>query len=315
MKRTQQTDRVASRKRLPQALRARLSNREVAALVREIADRLQRAGDSPYRVAAYRRGAVTLANCPQDLNRVLAAEGERGLRRLKGIGKSLARTTARLLRRGRTAKLDRLRRQADGPALLRTLPGVGEQLAERLEKTLPDDSLEEVYAAAYDGRLRRVRGLGEKRLRAIRESLAFRLQAGAPLPYSDPQGEPPIADLLSIDREYRDKAARGRLPLSTPRLFNPTGQAWLPVLRTERGGLLYAAHFANSAQSHRLGRVQDWVVITCDTKERYGQWTVITATRGALRDKRLVMHREPACREYYAQLRTQLDLPLGEGLS
>lgn len=310
MKRSQQKGRGTSPKRLPHALRPRLSNREVAALVREIADRLQHVGDSPYRVAAYRRGAVTLANCPQDLNLLLAAEGERGLRRLKGIGKSLARTTARLLRRGRTPKLERLRRQAEGQALLRTLPGVGKQIAERLENALPDDSLEEVYAAAYDGRLRRVRGLGEKRLRAIRESLAFRLQAGAPLPDANPQGEPPIADLLSIDREYRDKAARGRLPLSTPRLFNPTGQAWLPVLRTERGGLSYAAHFANSEKSHRLGRFLDWVVITCDTKERYGQWTVLTATRGPLRGKRLVMHREGACREHYEQQQTQLDLPL-----
>jgi hypothetical protein len=287
-----------------------LSNHDVSHAVREIADLLQRSGESPFRVAAYRRAAHTIARHPADLGALLEAEGERGLRKLPGIGKSLAKTIARLLRKGRSSKLERLRERARGQGILETLPGVGKQLAQRVGQSLATDSLEEIYAAACDGRLRRVPGLGAKRLRAIRESLAFRLNAGEPLPYRNPADEPPIAELLALDAEYRLRAARGRLPLARPRLFNPHGQAMLPVWNVRREGLAYTVHFANSAASHRAGRIYDWVVITCTTKERFGQWTVITATHGQLRGRRLVMHHERQCREHYGQLRTQLALPL-----
>jgi hypothetical protein len=228
------------------------------------------------------------------------------------VGKSLARATAGLLRRGRSTRLERLQKHDHGEALLRTLPGVGPRLAERVEQALGAESLEDVFAAAYDGRLRRVPGVGQKRLRAIRESLASRLQTGQFLPYSETTREPPIADLLSIDEEYRSKAAAGKLPLAAPKQFNPTGRAWLPVLNTERGGRSYTAHYANTARTHELGRIGDWVIIVCDHKDDFGQWMVITATRGALRGRRLVMHREAACREHYRQMTTQLELPLPE---
>jgi len=288
-----------------------LSNREITRVIREIAEHLQRSGESPFRVAAYRRAAATIARHPRPLAEIFAAAGQGGLRALPGIGKSLARTIARLLRTGHSSKLERLRRREAGKAILETLPGVGKRLAERVEQSLATDSLEEVYAAACDGRLRRVPGLGAKRMRAIRESLAFRLHAGEPLPHAAPADEPPVAELLAIDEDYRDKASRGKLPLASPRLFNPTGRAVLPILNTRRGGRSYTAHYANTSASHRQGRFGDWVIITCNTKDRFGQWTIITATRGPLRGKRLIMHRDQACREYYDALRKQLALPLG----
>jgi Holliday junction resolvasome RuvABC DNA-binding subunit len=295
------------------ASQVHLSNRQIGAALREIADHLQRGGDSPFRVAAYRRAAVSLARCEQDLNDILAREGEAGLRKLPGVGRSLARAIAGLVRRGRSAKLERLRKRDHGEALLRTLPGVGPRLAEQLEQTLGAGSLEDVFAAAYDGRLRRVPGVGAKRLRAIRESLGSRLQTGQFVPYSGGTREPPIADLLSVDEEYRAKAAAGRLPLAAPKRFNPTGRAWMPVLNTDRGGRAYTAHYANTARTHELGRVGDWVIIVCEAKEDFGQWTVITATRGELRGRRLVMHREAACRDHYRQQPLQLPLPLEPG--
>lgn len=285
------------------------TNAEIAAVLRETADRLHRAGDTPFRVAAYRRAAATVDRLPRPIGLVLAEQGVAGLRQLPGIGRSLGRSIARLARTGRSSRLDRLRKADHGEALLRTLPGVGPRLATRIEETLGLGTLEELFSAAYDGRLRRVPGFGNKRLRAIRETLSTRLQAGDWVPRVAVPG-PPVADLLSIDAEYREKAAAGRLPLSAPKRFNPTGGAWLPVLDTERGNRRFTAHFANTARSHETGRFRDWVVITCDTKEAAGQWTVITATFGQLRGRRLVMHREPECREHYGHRVRQKLLPL-----
>jgi hypothetical protein len=41
-------------------------------------------------------------------------------------------------------------------------------------------------------------------------------------------------ELLDVDREYREKAAAGQLRSIAPRRFNPSGEAWLPVLHTQR---------------------------------------------------------------------------------
>jgi putative hydrolase len=185
---------------------------------------------------------------------------------------------------------------------------VGPELAKRVEATLGAKTLDEVYAAAWDGRLRRVPGLGNKRLRAIRKSLATRLQADVPLPSPLPDHEPPIAELLALDLEYLQQSGKNRLPRAIPRLFNPTGRAWLPILRTTRGVRRYTVRFANTARTHESGHLGDWVIITCETKQWYGQWTVMTAQYGDLRGQRIVLHREADCRDYYRQPRQQ-ELP------
>lgn len=290
---------------------ATATNREIASVLREISHRLQRAGADPFRLAAYGRAATFVRNHPVELADIWRERGSAGLRELPGIGRSLASTIASLLRTGRCRRLERLSRLEEEASLIGTLPGVGPTLAARVRETLGSDSLEEVFAAACDGRLRRVAGVGRKRLRSIRECLASRLQVGDAYPAGDFAYEPPIELLLSIDAEYRAKAAAGQLPLSRPRLFNPSGSYWLPVLHTRRGPHRFVAHFANTARSHQLGRFRDWVVIAAESKQEHGQWTVITATRGRLTGKRLVMHREQECRQFYRELAIQQRLPLG----
>jgi DNA polymerase (family X) len=47
--------------------------------------------------------------------------------------------------------------------------------------------------------------------------------------------------LLDFDREYREKVAAGRLLRIAPRRFNPSGEAWLPVLHNQRAERHYMA--------------------------------------------------------------------------
>lgn len=51
----------------------------------------------------------------------------------------------------------------------------------------------------------------------------------------------PVEELLDVDREYRRLAATGRLPCIAPGCFNPTGDAWLPVLHTQKEASLRRA--------------------------------------------------------------------------
>ncbi len=114
---------------------------------------------------------------------------------------------------------------------------------------------------------------------------------------------PAVAELLDVDREYRERATAGTLRRIAPRRFNPSGEAWLPVLHTRRGDADYTALYSNTARAHELGTTKDWVVIYRDDGDGGGQWTVVTATSGALAGARVVRGREAECAHYYAEHR------------
>jgi len=105
-----------------------------------------------------------------------------------------------------------------------------------------------------------------------------------------------VEELLDVDREYREKAAEGALPVIAPLRHNPESDRWLPVLHTRRGSRRYTALFSNTERAHRLGRTRDWVVLYVHDGSEERQFTVITATHGALRGHRVVAGHERACR-------------------
>ncbi len=61
----------------------------------------------------------------------------------------------------------------------------------------------------------------------------------------------------------------------------------------------YTALYSNTARAHELGTTQDWVVIYRDDNDGGGQWTVVTATTGPLRGKRVVRGREQETSQHY----------------
>ena len=281
--------------------KAEKSNAELAAVLDEVARRLRAQAANPFRVSAYKKAAATLRRLRRPAAEIFRESGQNGLANLPGIGKSLARSIARLLRGNRLPQLEALRQKELREDRLASLPNVGPRLADRIRAALGDDSLEEVFRAAYDGRLARVPGVGRKRVQAIRESLSWRLERKPPPAKMKPSTAPPVAILLDIDREYRERAAEGRLLLVSPKKFNPTRAAWLPVLRTKRNGRRYSAMYSNTSRSHRLSHTGDWVVIYCEEKEFAGQWTVVTAQYGSLRGRRIVRGREKDCQEHYSR--------------
>jgi putative hydrolase len=107
--------------------------------------------------------------------------------------------------------------------------------------------------------------------------------------------------LLDVDGEYLEEAASGQLRLIAPRRFNPTGEAWLPVLHTRRGTRQYTALFSNTARAHQAGKTKDWIVLYYDNGSGERQHTVITATRGPLRGRRVVAGREQDCLALYSR--------------
>jgi hypothetical protein len=111
------------------------------------------------------------------------------------------------------------------------------------------------------------------------------------------QSLPPVSVLLDIDREYREKAAAGSLRKIAPKRFNPSGQAWLPILHARREAWEFTALFSNTQLAHELGRTADWMVVYYHTgSSPEGQCTVVTETHGPLAGRRVVRGREAECR-------------------
>lgn len=182
---------------------------------------------------------------------------------------------------------------------LASVPGIGPTLARRLHETLDVHRVEELAAAAHDGRLARVPGFGARRVRGVVETLAGRL-GPRPRPPVAPRPPLPVGEILDVDREYRDRAARGTLVRIAPHRFNPEHDHWLPVLRTRRDGHQYTALFSNTARAHALGKTNDWVVLYGDDGCAEREATVVTETAGPLAGRRVVRGREAECAALYA---------------
>ena len=273
--------------------------------LREAADLLEAQGANPFRVSAYRNAADTVRDLDEDVATIVEREGAAGLEKLPHIGRGIAAALVEMARTGRWTQLERLRGSSDPVQLFTAVPGLGHRLAERIHEELHIDTLEALEVAAHDGRLESVPGVGPRRAAAIRANLQSMLSRGRlhqrPATAHDVHAVPPVAAVLAVDREYREKAAQGGLSTIAPKRFNPTGAAWLPVLHATQDGWHFTALFSNTAQAHQLGRTSDWVVIYFyDDEHAEGQHTVVTETHGPLVGKRVIRGREAECRDFYA---------------
>ena len=267
----------------------------MAERLREAAALLEEQAASPFRVRAFRRAADTIDRLRTDVGTILDRDGLAGLDALPAVGRGIAAAIDELARTGRWSQLERLRGGAEPEGLLRTIPGVGSVLAQRIHDVLHVESLTALEIAAHDGRLAALPGVGQRRAAAIAAGLAARLGRARGVPPGTP-AEPSVGMLLDVDREYRDRAAS--LPRIAPRRFNPTGERWLPILHTERSNWRFTALYSNTALAHRLGRTHDWVILYFHADhEPERQRTVVTETHGPLAGRRVVRGREAECGE------------------
>lgn len=275
-------------------------NRQIACSLEEVSRILAEQGANRFRVQAYAHAADALRLLPEPVVEVLAREGLEGLEKIPGVGETIAHVIRDIVLHGHSGMLERLRGESDPITLLASVPGIGKNTAWKLYEELGIETLQELEAAAHDGRLEELAGIGKKRLAGIRDTLAQRL-GRMPKPRSSipVSNEPSIAEVLDVDRQYREEARAGKIKLIAPKRFNPTGEAWLPVLHTTRGPRHYTALFSNTARAHELGKTNDWVVLFYDADGTERQCTVITSTFGPLQGRRIVRGREAECADFY----------------
>jgi len=138
----------------------------IVSALREIGARLRLTGDNPFRARAYESGADAVeALSDAELEGRVSS---RTLTEVAGIGGALAGVISELATTGSSAVLTRLRAAAPAALLeLTRLPGVSKERAQRLHEALGVTDLNELEAAARQGRVREVWGFGPKSEAAI----------------------------------------------------------------------------------------------------------------------------------------------------
>lgn len=138
----------------------KLTNPQLANILRHIADLLEIKGEVIYKILAYRKAADSLTDLGRDVTDVWR-EGQ--LTKIPGVGKAIAEKLDELLSTGRLGFLEKLEAEVP-PGLVEVLqvPDVGPKKAALFWKKLGVTDLAELEAAARTGKLRDLPGMGAK---------------------------------------------------------------------------------------------------------------------------------------------------------
>jgi DNA polymerase (family 10) len=151
-----------------------MENLAIARVLAEIADLLEIRNENPFKIRAYRNAAETVAHHPDRVAALTA--GDR--RQLPGIGKDLAAKIGELVERGTLAYHQDLLEEFPPTILdLLHLQGVGPKTVALLYHQLGIRSLEDLEAAAREGRLRALKGMGAKKEALILRAIDDRVRA------------------------------------------------------------------------------------------------------------------------------------------
>lgn len=139
---------------------ARLTNLAVATELTTMADILQILDANRFRVLAFQNAAEAIRSLGQDIN-VLYREDK--LLEVPGIGKGIAGLLKELLANGVSQEIEELKAQVPlGVVQMMQVPDMGPKKAKRLWEELGLTSIDELRAAAEAGKLRVLKGFGEK---------------------------------------------------------------------------------------------------------------------------------------------------------
>ncbi len=145
------------------------ANAVVAAILYEIGEILT-IKDDRFRSRAYLLAAQRITSLTEDIRKVK----ERGeLDKIPGVGKSIAATISELLDTGESKVLEELRESLPtGVRQLMELEGVGPKNAMRLVEELKLSSIDDLEKAAKEGKVRELKGFGDKKEQNILQSIS-----------------------------------------------------------------------------------------------------------------------------------------------
>ncbi|MFH1454311.1 MAG: DNA polymerase/3'-5' exonuclease PolX [Armatimonadota bacterium] len=163
-----------------------MNNKSISDIFYTIAEYLELKDENPFKIRAYSNAGRTIENLSQDMSKI---ESVPELRKIQGIGESIAEKILEINKTGGCSYLEELKKDIP-PGLLdiMAVPGMGPKKAAQVYKDLGISDVEQLKAFAEEGKLSVLKGFGEKTeaniLRGInlRSKLSGRISIGNALP-------------------------------------------------------------------------------------------------------------------------------------
>jgi len=147
-----------------------VQNSDVKDIFNKVADLLDIEGANAFRVRAYRNAARTVSSLPRNVSEMIG-EGK-DLTRLAGIGEDLAGKIKEIVETGTLSQLEEIEKKTPSELnKLMTLDGLGPKRIKALNRELGIENLDELRAAAEEGKISNLEGFGKKTEQKILEGL------------------------------------------------------------------------------------------------------------------------------------------------
>ena len=190
-----------------------MNNARIAEAFDLIADLLEFQAANPFRVRAYRNGARTVRDYPEQMQSIVD-DPERKLTDIPGLGKDLADKIATLCATGKLAMLEELQGQVPQSALmLLRIPGMGPKKAAQLFNELKVSTLDELRAACEAQQVRKLKGFAAKTEEAILAGISLAETINVRMNWADADkfagavrqwmSQCPLVDQLEVAGSYR----------------------------------------------------------------------------------------------------------------
>jgi DNA polymerase (family 10) len=156
-----------------------VDNEAIARTFLELADVLELLGEVPFKVRAFRTAARAIEGMGEPIEQKIKDDS---LGKVNGIGDGVVRRIKELVETGKLADLDDHKKKLP-PGLmdLMNLPGIGIKTAQQVWKERKVTTIDQLEAAAKDGKLRDLPRFGAKREEKLLVSIAaWRKRASAP---------------------------------------------------------------------------------------------------------------------------------------
>lgn len=148
-------------------------NEEIAKLFYRLAFYLEMES-IPFKPQAYEKAALIIESLDEDLKDIYQKENITGLKKISGIGESIAQKIEEYIKTGKIKEIEKYQKKY--PINLDELieiEGIGPKTIKTLYEKLKITNLKELEEAALKGKIRKLEGFGEKSEKNILEAIEF----------------------------------------------------------------------------------------------------------------------------------------------
>ena len=170
-----------------------VKNREIAAILYEMAELLELHAENRFKIIAFSRAARAIESLKEDIVQVCR---ENRLQSIPGVGKAIAQKVEEYLRTGRIQSHQELLAQTpSGQSELLKISGLGPKTINMLHEKLNISNLDDLEKAATEHRIRRLPRMGETREKNIQRSIERYKKRSQRILYST--AEPIVNEILA----------------------------------------------------------------------------------------------------------------------